>query len=447
MTEVYSLQRRPRRAYNELHRAAEAGSAERTVALLSGGSIDIDQQDPKGATPLMITAIHGHSPVARILLSKEANVSIVGDGGYTALHISAQGGHLPVSKMLMEAGADLEAKCSTVGNTPLHLAAYGAHYGVIRALIQAGANPNSRNGDGSTPLYAAAQGGQMGAIDILLQAKANPLLTGTVSGQHVAPLEIASQNGHLEVVRGMIKQVGIEGCGGASGGGDALCRAAMCQHVDIMRVLTDAGVVDTGQSLIFAAGCGHEASVKLLLQQDWKCGGAVTYVNSCDELGRTPLLCAFSLFGGVGSSPRIVRLLVDAGADTTSAVRLTGDGGRVMLNGTPLALTSTMLRERKIGGQDATQEQLHRLEGVHRLLLRVEAVHAVSLLWPVDISSIVDVMEDAARTRKISTSVILVLPTLRRRAARPRVLLASLFRLVMMLLFDCATLAVVAEKG
>ena len=49
---------------------------------------------------------HGHSHVARILLNKGAEVSIVGDGGYAALHISTQEGHLVTSKMLVDAGAD-----------------------------------------------------------------------------------------------------------------------------------------------------------------------------------------------------------------------------------------------------------------------------------------------------------------------------------------------------
>lgn len=34
--------------------------------------------------------------------------------------------------------------------------------------------------------------------------------------------------------------------------------------------------------------------------------------------------------------------------------------------------------------QPATEEYLHRLEAIRRLLLRVEAVHAVSWLWPSD---------------------------------------------------------------
>lgn len=113
------------------------------------------------------------------------------------------------------------------------------------ALIEVGADPNSRMVNGATPLYVAAQQGNMNTVKFLLRAEL----------------------GHSEVVRGMMQEVGIEGCGGASGGVNALLRAVSNQHVDIMAVLHDAGVVDNGGSLVVAAGYGHEACVKFLLQQ------------------------------------------------------------------------------------------------------------------------------------------------------------------------------------
>lgn len=74
-----------------LHRAAQDGSFARTKALLSAGSVDIDQRAAPGSmTPLMVAAINGHDAVARILMSKGANRSLVNDEGAAALHMSAQ---------------------------------------------------------------------------------------------------------------------------------------------------------------------------------------------------------------------------------------------------------------------------------------------------------------------------------------------------------------------
>ena len=105
MSSAPRLQQRRRGPYNDLLLAAEDGSAERVLALLSSGSTDIDQQGPYGRTPLMFAAYGGYSRVVRILLNKGANVSIGEDEHLaTALHISAHKGHLLVTNMLIEAG-------------------------------------------------------------------------------------------------------------------------------------------------------------------------------------------------------------------------------------------------------------------------------------------------------------------------------------------------------
>ncbi len=415
----------PRGPRNELHEASHNGSIRRLLALLSDGSMDIDQgEDSVGHTPLMLASYGGHVHVTRILLDNGANVSIMADEGLTALHFSARNGHRLVSKMLMEAGADLEA-ATTFGYTPLHMAAGGGHLVVMDVLIDAGANPNSRRLGGSTPLYLAAQNGHKDAVKVLLRAKANPLLTRAESafGRTYVPFDIAAEYGHLEVVRELMHQFGIEGCCGASGGVQALVLAAMNQHVDIMAALMEAGVVDNGMALAAAATNRREQSMIFLLQQMKEGDDVAAYVNSRDYHGDTPVL--YAIHGSSPPSPRIVRLLVDAGADTRSAIRVTNTVSK-----TPLALVSLMLREKKILGKDATEEQLLKLKGTRRLLLRVEAIHAVSFLWPVDVPSIVAAEEGAIQPVASPTPLRTMLPILRRRARKPRMLLAALFRCV-----------------
>lgn len=98
----------------------------------------------------------------------------------------------------------------------------------------------------------------------LLRANADPLLAYlSPPGVPLLPLDVVTaKNGHVEVARELIQEHGIEGCGGATGGLNALCQAATEQHVEVM-----AGVVDTGAALIAAAHHGRKASVKFLLQQ------------------------------------------------------------------------------------------------------------------------------------------------------------------------------------
>ena len=99
------------------------------------------------------------------------------------------------------------------------------------------------------------------------------------------------------------------------------------------------------------------------------------------------------------------------------------------IRGIPLAFVSYMLHEKKLGEKDATEQQLHKLKGIDRLLLRVEAVHAVSWLWSVGIPSTIGTTGEG-QIVSTSTPLMTTLTILRRRTRRSRVLLAALFRWV-----------------
>ena len=414
-----------------LLKAVDMGSADGVSSLLSTGNVDIDGADDAGSTPLMLASFKGYSPIVSVLLDNGANLSLTADNGGTALHAACQGGHLTVCKMLVEAGANLEAACCE-SCTPLNVAARDGHSEVMIMLIGAGANTNTQDSDGMTPLFKAAMGGHVNAIKVLLGVGADPLLTNKdpKTGDNFTPLDVAARNGHCEVVRELVHQVGIEGCGGASGGVEALKFAAMNDYADTMTTLTEAGVVDTGTILGHAVAVGREASVKFLLQQkeEETSDGKAAYANFRESCGFTPLLLATGFAGVSSPSPRMARMVIDAGAD--AALRLTGSS----LNLTPLELTTGMLRTKKtvITGEDLTEEELHKLEGLRRLLLRVEAVHAVSWLWPADIPIAAVRTTEAASRRagKTSTPLTRMLPLLRRRARRPRLLLDALCRWV-----------------
>lgn len=423
-----SMRRGPR---NELHSAAARGLTERTIA------VDIDQGDEKGWTPLMLAAGSGHSRIVRILLNKGADTSAVNRDGITALLLAVDPGHLAVTKVLVKAGAQLTANAAAFeGFTPLHVAARKGHLEVMRVLMEAGANPNSRGNDGSTPMYLAAQEGKVDSIKVLLRAKANPLLTkpNDPKPNGGVPLDAAARNGHSGVVHELIGQLGIERCGGASGGVEALETAVVDQHLDIMAMLTDAGVVDTGAALRRAAGFGREACVKFLLQYHNQDNAARkrAFVNYRDEDGLTPLLCGVGFPCSASPSPRVVRMLVDAGADATSPVSLTNAAGRVKLVDTPLGLVNGFIRDvdGNDGGGNKAEHLLRRLEAIRRLLLRVEAVHAVSWLWQSHPRCVVRATEGASTTKATPASLAGTLPLLRRRAGGRGVPWATLFRWV-----------------
>lgn len=200
-----------------------------------------------------------------------------------------------------------------------------------------------------------------------------------------------------------------------------------------MAILTDVGVVDTGDALCSAAVNGREGSANFLLQQQqqrkkWAthCKGSYAHA-AIGYHGRTPMSCSID-----ACSPRVARRLLDAGVDTTMGVHISYKVGSVTYNETPLTYTTRSIGKLTADGKDSNEEKLQKLEAIRRLLLQVGAVHAVSWLWLGDVSSID--ANGAERTRQAKmpptagTVLRLMLPILRRRARRPGVLLAALWR-------------------
>ncbi|CAM9339061.1 unnamed protein product [Ectocarpus sp. 12 AP-2014] len=416
----------PRGPMNELHLAAMDGSSERALALLlSRDPIDVNQGDSAGCTPLMLATTNGHPRVVRILLNHGANMSIVDDAGSDALLKSAIVGHSAVTKTLVKAGAHLEAT-DINGATPLHLAATCGNSEVMRVLIEAGAEVNSRRTNGLTPLCTAASFGHTSAVIRLIHANADPLLGNVLpstEGACLLPLDVAAHFGHSAVVRELLQRLGIERCGGESRGVDALCLAVKGRHVGIVAMLAHAGVVDKGSALAAAAAQGYEASVKFLLRQHEgkHSASGSAYVNKFNRFGLTPLLeninCGHC-------SARIVRLLVDAGADTTAANRVTGKKGQATAATTQLtAMECLLLLEKKAKGD--TGEQPHNIQATFRLLLQVEAAHAISWVWPTG-SHCVD--RPPRGQKRAEAPVRLTLPMTRRDTGTRRALLGAVSR-------------------
>lgn len=96
----------------------------------------------------------------------------------------------------------------------------------------------------------------------------------------------------------------------------------------------------------------------------------------------------------------LLRLHRCGSGDSATVVRVTDRPGReVVLGKTPLALATFYLSSTKIGGKDAPESQLHSLEASWRLLMRVEAAHAVSWLWASDAPSATHTLPQRVQSR------------------------------------------------
>ncbi|KAI0843943.1 glycerophosphodiester phosphodiesterase GDE1 [Daldinia vernicosa] len=120
------------------------------VRMLVEAGIDINWQDETGETALHIAARFGHVECVKILLegSPEQKVNLElpeKSFAWTPLHISAVDGHLPVAQLLVEAGADV-GKMDSFGWTAKEHAALRGHLNIAKLLAEYEVSLPSANG-------------------------------------------------------------------------------------------------------------------------------------------------------------------------------------------------------------------------------------------------------------------------------------------------------------
>ena len=410
-------------ALDTLHHSAFKGSVKRVSSILSQGPIEVNEPCCFGGkTPIMYAADGGHSRVIDILLKAGAVVTHTCDGGVTALHISAIHGHEHVTNLLLAAGADPEA-VDVKGYTPLLCAALRRKCGVMEALVAAGANVDHALPDGATPVYLAAEMGGLTAVRVLLAANADPNIK---TNKGSSPLEIATEMGHEEVVRELIPTTKVYERGGFESGSRALHIAAQTGRVSIMEILYQAGLKDEDSAALCAAvSFGGREAIQFLLQRpnifSTACTSGSSYVNHQNKsTGLSPLLCCLR-----GSSPktctsRVLHMLIDAGVDAATIFEGFCENKSVGYTSLDVVNTRISSHLEKHGlGDDC--DIVRSLRGLRRLLMTVDAIHAVSWGWNAATTPVT-----GPHNKKPGTQ----LPIMRRmrKATKTRVVLRALFR-------------------
>ncbi|CAB1097163.1 unnamed protein product [Ectocarpus sp. CCAP 1310/34] len=458
----------PRGPYSDLHRAVASGSTRRVSMQLDTG-IDINiASDPAKDTPLIIACRHGELALVQLLLDRGADTERTNQEGRTALFESlhypriarilidrganhgAQDNHgatplllaatrksgcagQAVTEMLLQHGANPDTADNS-GFTPLHIAASRQCCAFMSLILGAGAGVNARHRPGGeTPLFVAARLGRLLSVKVLLRFKADALLPAQFENRKDKwlPLDVAAHRGHLAVVRELVQQVGLGGCGGPSGGADALVITASEGRLDIMAFLLDAGVVDNGDGLRSAIKAGHSKSVRLLMER--RAGDVKQYVSS-ESIGdeaRTVLFHCFHAQALAPSSCRIMQTLIEAGATTRVNVMINyEDRPPTML--TDLVQYADYLINRGRTTLTAEEEMMHGLRGLRRLLMQKEAVTATSWAWPAGEGGMrcggTRGIRRTKKKTKPSAALATMMPLLRRRDAKRGMALRALTR-------------------
>ncbi len=195
---------------------------------------------------------------------------------YTGLHQAALSGRTAEVEKALARGEAVDAR-DDHGRTPLHVAAYRRQHEMMRALVAAGADPNALEDDAYDIVTIAAVANDPETLRLALKLGARP-------GNVTSPYE-----------------------------GTALIAAAHLGHVEVVKILIDAGApLDHVNNLRWTAliesivlgdgGPAHVETLRSLVE-------AGADVNLADGQGRTPLELARAR-----GYAAMVRILENAGA-------------------------------------------------------------------------------------------------------------------------------------
>ncbi|MFC0205451.1 ankyrin repeat domain-containing protein [Novosphingobium soli] len=154
----------PERLRELLFDAARLGRDDVIPALLQAG-VDIEAQDQRGYSALVLASYNGHESTTSLLLELGARPDGTPDRqGNTALMGVAFKGYRSIARLLLAAGADPEA-CNAGGQTALMMAALFGRLDIIDLLLEAGADPARRDAAGNdAAALARAQGNEALAL-------------------------------------------------------------------------------------------------------------------------------------------------------------------------------------------------------------------------------------------------------------------------------------------
>ena len=191
-----------------------------------------------GVVPLHSAAQAGRSDVVRLLLTYNADHTLLDQKQQLALHWAVSlGGDTETVRLLLEAGEESVHLLDDHNQSPMHLAVKYGHVDIVRLLRDHDANANDRdNPFGRTALHYAANSGNVDVMDTLLDMGSTAIDQADNHGQ--TALHWASMTGRDEIVR---KLLGKGANTGLVNKDDRTCRqeAEMNQEVEVLKVLDE----------------------------------------------------------------------------------------------------------------------------------------------------------------------------------------------------------------
>ena len=131
--------------------AARRGDAAYLKHLLDNGT-NINIQNGKGFTPLIVAAYDGHLDATKLLLEAGAYVDVQDVSGNTALMGVSFKGYPEIAQLLIEHGADLDVQNGNNGTALMFATLFGRN-NLVKLLLDAGADTSIRDRRGLTARF------------------------------------------------------------------------------------------------------------------------------------------------------------------------------------------------------------------------------------------------------------------------------------------------------
>ena len=143
--------------------AFRAKSAKAAETLIRWPKTTVEVRTSTDENPLMFAALEGQLELARLLISRGADVN---KPGWAPLHYAATRGHLAIMNLLLEHHAYIDAS-SPNGTTPLMMAAFYGTPSAVKLLLEAGADPLLKNEQSLTAVDFAQRNQRQDSADII----------------------------------------------------------------------------------------------------------------------------------------------------------------------------------------------------------------------------------------------------------------------------------------
>ena len=143
--------------------AFRAKSAKAAETLIRWPKTTVEVRTSTDENPLMFAALEGQLELARLLISRGADVN---KPGWAPLHYAATRGHLAIMNLLLEHHAYIDAS-SPNGTTPLMMAAFYGTPSAVKLLLEAGADPLLKNEQSLTAIDFAQRNQRQDSADII----------------------------------------------------------------------------------------------------------------------------------------------------------------------------------------------------------------------------------------------------------------------------------------